>query len=150
MTMNLGLPPQVARTEPGQAYRPQSYVYDHIPALRELLPKHRGIPGFEYLQCSVSNLRRAQDEGWIEVEGTVFYTIEGPKGAADMKLLVRGRRIPGQPYDSGARLCHCDKTIEPLTGLWINPQNHQNEAPASEPTQVSVKENPKASASKKE
>jgi hypothetical protein len=148
MITDLSLPPQLSKAEPGQVYRPSSFVFDRIPGLKELLPKHRGVPGFEYLQCAVVNLRRAQDEAWVEVDNTVIYTIEGEKGAVDMKLLCRGKRIPGQPYDSGARLCSCDKTVEDLTGLWINPQEHTEEIlpeieeEVIEPTHMSVKEEP--------
>ncbi len=138
MTMDLTLPPKLSTAEPGKVYRPSSFVYDHIPGLKELLPNHKGIPGFEYLQCAVVNLRRAQDEAWVEVDNTVIYTIEGEKGAVDVKLLCRGKRIPGQPYDSGARLCQCDKMVQELTGLWINPQNHKT--PEVDPTQMSVNE----------
>jgi len=118
--MELQMPEGLSRT-PGALKR---WMFDHIPSIKELLPQFRGLPGFEYLQCCVNNLRRAQDEGWSEVEKTVIYTIEGPKGAVDMKLLARGQRIPGQPHDSGARLCLCDTSVEPLTGLWINPHKH--------------------------
>jgi len=127
MSMNLNLPGQVAKTTPGQPYKAQQFVFDHVPSLRELLPQFRGLPGFEYLQCCVQNLRRAQDEGWTEVERTVIYTIEGEKGRVDMKLLARGKRIPGQPHDSGARLCICDKTVEEMTGVFINPHLHEDE-----------------------
>lgn len=121
--MNLQMPEGLSRA-PGPV---RQWIFDHIPSLKELLPQFRGLPGFEYLQCCVNNLRRAQDEGWYEVEKTVIYTVEGPKGSVDMKLLARGKRIPGQPHDSGARLCLCDKSVEPLTGLWINPHKHEDE-----------------------
>ena len=156
MTMNLNMPSNVTKAEPGAIYKPMTYIFDHVPFLKELLVKHRGVPGFQYLQCAVVNLRRAQDEGWLEVDNTVIYTIRGPKGEVDMKLLCRGKRIPGQPYDSGARLCFGDKTAEALTGLWINPENHEDDpeeveeeseefgskiitAEAIEPTRTSVK-----------
>ncbi len=118
--MDLQMPEGLNRT-PGAMKR---WTFDHIPSIKELLPQFRGLPGFEYLQCCVNNLRRAQDEGWSEVEKTVIYTVEGPKGSVDMKLLARGHRIPGQPHDSGARLCLCDTSVQPLTGLWINPHKH--------------------------
>ena len=132
MTTDLSLPSNVRRTEPGQPYQPpRPFVFNHVPDLRELLPKHRGRPGLEYLQCCVVNMRRAQDEGWVEVDRTVIYTIEGPKGSVDMKLFGRGKLIPGQPHDSGARLCRCDKTVESLTGVWINPHQHPEPTPMS-------------------
>ena len=127
MTTSLTLPSNLSTTDPAPPFKIRNYVFDHIPGLGELLPKHRGRPGFEYLQCCVTNLRRAQDEGWTEVENTMIYVIEGPKGEAHMKLLARGKLIPGQPTDSGARLCLCDTVVQDLTGLWINPQNHLEE-----------------------
>lgn len=132
--MELSMPNSVDSRAPAQPYRPTRYVYDNIPGLAVLLPKWRGRPGFQYFQCCVVNLRRAQDEGWVEVEGTVIYTIEGPKGSVDMKLLARGKPIPGQAPNSGARLCYCDKTVEELTGLWINPNRHPDSEPQPEPS----------------
>jgi hypothetical protein len=123
--MELSMPKTVPETEPGSVYVPRPFTFTHIPDLRELLPKFRGRPGFEYLQCCVANLRRAQDEGWTEVENTVIYTIEGPKGEASMKLLARGKPIPGATHNAGARLCVCDKSVEGLTGVWINPHRHE-------------------------
>jgi hypothetical protein len=139
--MDLSMPNTVSDAAPGQLYRPRQFVFDHWPSLGELLPKWQGIPGYTYFQCCVTNLRRAQDEGWVEVDNTVIYTIEGPKGSVDLKLLCRGRRIPGQPHNSGARLCFADKTGEALTGLWINPHQHeedQSEEILEEKPQVSA------------
>jgi hypothetical protein len=136
MSMNLTMPGQLVKTEPGQPFKSQEFIFPHVPSLRELLPQFRGLPGFEYLQCCVQNLRRAQDEGWTEVERTVIYTIEGEKGRVDLKLLARGKRIPGQPHDSGARLCICDKTVEEVTGVYINPHLHETQedpGPEEEP-----------------
>jgi len=136
--MDLQMPQTVRMTEP----RPKTpgaglWIFDHIPSLRELLPKHRGRPGLEYFQCCVTNLRRAQDEGWLEVDNTVIYTVVGPRGQAHMKLMARGRLIPGQSHDSGARLCFCDRTIEPMTGHWINPNRHEKDSiPSPDPVET--------------
>ena len=134
--MDLSMPNQVSQTPPGAVYQPQQYVFDHWPSIQELLPKWRGRPGFTYVQCCVANLRRAQDEGWVEVDNTVIYTIEGPKGSVDLKLLCRGQLIPGQPHDSGARLCYGDRTGEELTGVFINPHQHTEPAPAPAPVDL--------------
>lgn len=136
--MDLSMPRTVPQTPPGEPYRAQQYVFDHVPDLRELLPKWRGRPGFTYLQCCVVNLRRAQDEGWVEVDNTVIYTIEGEKGSADMKLLCRGKMTPGQPHDSGARLCLCDLQVEGLTGVWINPHQHEEDTEITETPEPSL------------
>jgi len=132
--MDLSMPSAVSTTPPGQLYKPQQFVFDHFPSLRELLPKFRGAPGFTYFQCCVVNLRRAQDEKWKEVDNTVVYTVEGPKGSVDLKLLCRGKLTPGQPHNSGARLCYGDLTAEPLVGLWWNPQDHTEPEPPIEET----------------
>ena len=125
MTTDLTMPTNVPNSDPASPMPIRNFSFDHIPGLKELLPKHAGRPGFEYLQCTVANLRRAQDEQWTEVENTMIYTIVGPKGEAHMKLLARGKPIPGQSPNSGARLCQCDKTVQELTGVWINPHKHQ-------------------------
>jgi hypothetical protein len=124
MTTSLPLPSTLTPTDPATPFQTRNLVFDHVPGLKELLPKHGGRPGFEYSQSCVVNLRRAQDEGWLEVENTMVYTIAGPRGEANMKLYCRGKLIPGQPTDSGARLCRCDIIVEELTGCWINPHKH--------------------------
>ena len=99
------------------------WVFGFIPNLRNLLPKMKGIPGFKYAQICTSNLWKAQDQGWLEVDGTAIYIIRGPKGDATMKLYTMGKRIPGQAHDSGARVCLVDKDVEDVTGLEINGEN---------------------------
>ena len=142
MTVDLKMPGQLGRQAPGAPYiPPKPFVFTEIPGLKDLLPEFRGLPGFEYLQCCVINLRRAQDEGWVEVENTFIYTCQGPKGSVDMKLLARGQRIPGTAHNSGARLCLCDRTVEALTGLWINPKQHLDEAPPEDTTLSSATQN---------
>ncbi len=132
MTMDLTMPQNTDRTAPPDLELDKSWVFRYVPGLKKLLPKHAGRPGLEYMQCCVVNLRRAQDEGWAEVENTVIYTIAGPKGAVDMKLLARGKITPGQPSNAGARLCYCDKSVELLTGLWVNPNKHTEPDPEPE------------------
>ena len=143
-TTNLALPKELWEAPPNSTVTPSTrpFVYDHIPQLSELLPQFRGRPGFVYAQVTNQNLRRAQDESWRKVEGTVIYTIIGPKGEADMELMVRGGLIPGQSPDSGARLCVVDQTVEELTGLTIpvlwketSPTNTPT-TPTKEPTNV--------------
>jgi hypothetical protein len=152
MTTSLPLPNTVGTADPAAPFQTRNWVFDHVPSLGELLPKHKGRPGFEYLQCTVGNLRRAQDEGWTEVVNTMVYVIEGPKGEVNLKLLARGRPIPGQPMDSGARLCLCDLTVQDLTGVWINPNKHiepeleiieavsEGDTPSSVPTKLKSEE----------
>ena len=127
---NLNMPASVAAAQPGAPYvGEETYEYDHVPSLKELLPKFRGVPGFQYFQCCVVNLRRAQDEGWTEVVGGIVYRIKGPKGSVDMKLLTRGERTPGAAHNSGARICGCNTLVQELTGVWINPNRHTGETP---------------------
>ena len=124
MTTELQMPTSTDRSAPPEIDINKPWMFDHVPGLNELLTKQAGRPGLEYMQCTVVQKRRAQDEGWLPVENTAVYTIVGPKGAVDMELLARGKITPGQPHNSGARLCFCDKSVELLTGLWVNPNQH--------------------------
>jgi hypothetical protein len=99
--------------------QPRAYTFDHIPILRELLPKQHGRPGLIYAQVHVANLRRAQDQGWREIDGTAAYTIVGPKGHIDMKLMGKGKPIAGIGHASGKRRCVYDLDIEERTGLLV-------------------------------
>lgn len=95
-----------------------AFIYDHVPNLRELLPTTAGIPGVQYAQVSVTNLRKAQDEGWVKISGAQkLYTINGPSGKVDCELYAKGKPIPGQGVTSGARICYIDKDIYAKTGL---------------------------------
>ncbi len=109
------LDPQPRRNQQGEAVR-SAPGFDHIPQLEELLPKHRGQPGFVYSQVPTHLRARAMEEGWNNLDTPLFYVITGPDGDADMELLVRGKPIPGQSPDSGARLCTVDKSVEKITG----------------------------------
>ena len=111
------LPPGTGNIDPPKDEH--DWVFGFIPNLKNLLPKLRGIPGFKYAQICTSNLWKAQDQGWLEVDGTAIYIIRGPKGDATMKLYTMGKRIPGQAHDSGARVCLVDKEVEDVTGLTI-------------------------------
>ena len=115
------LPPGTGNIDPPRDEH--DWVFGFIPNLRNLLPKMKGIPGFKYAQICTSNLWKAQDQGWLEVDGTAIYIIRGPKGDATMKLYTMGKRIPGQAHDSGARVCLVDKDVEDVTGLEINGEN---------------------------
>ena len=115
------LPPGTGNIDPPKDEH--DWVFGFIPNLRNLLPKMKGIPGFKYAQICTSNLWKAQDQGWLEVDGTAIYIIRGPKGDATMKLYTMGKRIPGQAHDSGARVCLVDKDVEDVTGLEINGEN---------------------------
>ena len=68
------------------------YFYDHLPSLKELMPSTGGVPGIEYLMVSTTNLRRAQDEGWLRSSGSEqrVFTLEGPAGRVDCELYSRG------------------------------------------------------------
>ncbi len=127
MTTSLNLPPGLMTAQPAETVA-DPYTFDHIPGIGELLPQFKGLPGYQYLQCTVQNQKRAQSESWQPVNNSVIYTIIGPRGQADMALMVRGKRIPGQAPNSGARLCFCDKSVQEITGLWINPHQHLEEA----------------------
>ena len=116
--MTMELPPGTGQMEPPEDNH--EWVFGFIPGLKHLLPKMRGIPGFSYAQICTTNLWKAQDQDWLEVDGTAIYIIRGPKGDATMKLYTRGKRMPGQPHDAGARVCLVDQEVEKITGLKIN------------------------------
>ena len=118
-----------------------AYTYDHIPALSELLPKNHGLPGFHYLQVAVENLLAAQQKGWLEVDGTMVYSIVGPKGFVHCKLYCQGKSIPGEPPITGIRLMKVDDLISDRTG---HPLAGYPEAPKEPPN--APKPQPKAAA----
>ena len=97
----------------------ESLTFNFIPSLKHLLPKYRGLPGYEYCQVATQNQRRAEREGWDRVQETWTYTIRGESGEIDVGLFVRGKPIPGQSHDSGKRRCWIDKTITNTTGLEV-------------------------------
>jgi hypothetical protein len=97
--------------------QPKAYAFNKIPYLNDLLPKTAGLPGVIYAQVCTHHARRAQDEGWLRVVGTMVYTIQGPEGCADMELLARGKPIPGAGHLSGARQCLIDTEVYRLTGF---------------------------------
>jgi len=97
---------------------PEPFVYTTVPDLWTLMPSTGGVPGVVYLQCNVTNVKRAQNEGWLHIEGRAYvYTIVGPKGRVDCQLYCKGTPIPGQGSRSGARECQVDVSIYHLTGL---------------------------------
>jgi hypothetical protein len=89
--------------------------FDFVPSLRDLL-SNGGLPGLEYAQVCTHHLLRAQteEEPWLMVNRAA-YQITGPKGAADMVLMVRGKEIR-TANTSGARRCSVDTDVEVLTG----------------------------------
>ena len=96
-------------------------VFDHIPHLRELL-QNGGWPGVTYVQVCVHNLKAAADRQerpsrLRPIRGATYYSIQGPKGRADMALVGSGTPIPGASPDSGARLFFTDGEVEDRTGL---------------------------------
>ena len=95
------------------------YVYDHVPRLRELLPKDAGRPGVKYAQVCSANAKAAQDAGWGPIAGAKMFTIHGPKGHCDMLLACQGKPIQGASSQEGARTMVLDHDIYRLTGLWL-------------------------------
>lgn len=101
------------QTLPGTA---EDFVFKHIPKLTELLPSTGGIPGIVYAQICVHNRKRAQNEGWKQIQGAKIYTILGPDDRVDMELLAKGTPVLGQGPESGARKCWVDTEVYTLTG----------------------------------
>ena len=105
---------------PTEGVRP--YTYDFIPQLKDLMPTTAGVPGVTYLQVVTGKHERfAQDDGWGDISGgSRIYTITGPEGSADMRLMCKGAPIIGGDPKSGARECMVDAKVEELTGLHVN------------------------------
>ena len=111
-------------------------VFDHIPRLRELLA-HGGSPGAIYAQVLVRNLKAARErterpDHLDELRGgSIYYSIVGPKGRAEVGLVGTGEVIPGALPESGNRLFFTDGEIGEVTGfpiqypIWLHPQQIQ-------------------------
>lgn len=110
----------------------KSAVFDHVPALHELLP-NGGWPGVTYAQVCVHNVanataREERPANLRPIEGTMYYEIYGPKGRAQMALVGTGRAIPGASPAAGARLFFTDGEVARLTGhpvefpIWLRVQ----------------------------
>ncbi len=95
------------------------YTFDHVPSLKELLPKTAGVPGVKYMQVCSINAKPAQDEGWGPVEGAKMFTIEGPGGYSHMALACKGTPVPGASDKDGARIMNLDRDIYRLTKIWL-------------------------------
>lgn len=102
---------------------------DHIPTLRELMPKTAGLPGVKYGIVALVNQKAAQDSGWDGVADQRIFTIEGPKGSTDAALICNGEPAEGMSPDSGARRLYLDQDLYRLTGLWqgLMPKNLREE-----------------------
>lgn len=91
-------------------------TFQHIPTLKELMPKTSGLPGVKYLQCAALNMARATREGWLQVHGAEPYIITNPSTGKELAvvLLAQGRAVPGVSYLSGGRECQVDLAIDEL------------------------------------
>ena len=118
------------------------YTYHgYIPQLTDLMPKTGGRSGVTYLQCTVGNLKLAQDAGWGGiVGGSKIYTVIGPEGAANMHLLCKGEPILGVDVHSSACKCEVDTDVEEITGLQINPSEEASEPDPAEAIAKAVKD----------
>lgn len=124
----LGAPVQRSATR-----SPTARVFDHIPRLREVLA-HGGWPGAVYAQVCIHNLKaaREREDRPAHLEelhgGSIYYTIHGPKGVAQVALVGTGDVIPGASPESGNRLFFTDGEIGTLTGhaiqypIWLRPE----------------------------
>ncbi len=140
------LDPRPPMVVPG-GQRVQIAVYEFIPTLgpgppeRNLLPQSGGRPGFTYAQVPTSERARAREEGWEGLDPPLFFAIRGPKGQIELELVARGAPIPGEPSQSGARLCTVHGDVQTVTGIQIpvygGPDNDRplEEAPHAEVAQ---------------
>lgn len=101
-------------------FAPQrAFVYQFIPRLKHLLPRLRGLPGVEYAIIPIAYAREYQDDKWLQVEGTVIFTITNPATtqSCDCMLVAQGKPVPGQGHLSGARKAHIDRRVYDATGF---------------------------------
>jgi len=85
-----------------------------------LLPILGGQPGLTYLQCPVTYLATAErdpDYKWQGVKNTSTYTLVGPLGQIDLKLMCSGTILQGSGSQSNRRECLIHKDVEEYTGL---------------------------------
>lgn len=130
--------------DPRSNYR--NRVFDHVPALHELLP-NGGWPGVVYAQVCVHNvanaIERTEEPAHLrQIRGTDYFEISGPKGTAQMALVGAGSLIPGSSPDAGARFFFTDGEVTRLTGhpvkevIWLRPQpqeaTHGKEQPGAQ------------------
>jgi hypothetical protein len=95
---------------------------------------HGGSPGAIYAQVLVRNLKAARErterpDHLDELRGgSIYYSIVGPKGRAEVGLVGTGEVIPGALPESGNRLFFTDGEIGWITGLpiqypiWLHPE----------------------------
>ena len=112
---------------------PTARSFSQIPRLRDVL-SHGGWPGATYAQVCIHNLKSARERTERPAEldelegGSIYYTISGPKGTAQVALVGTGKIIPGGNPESGNRLFFTDGEIGKLTGhkikypIWLRPQ----------------------------
>ena len=96
---------------------PAEPYHDHIPALRELMPRTGGLPGVVYAQILSSNLGKSDREHWKQVDNQRPYTITGPRGSAECLLVCHGKPDLSINPDSTFPHCAVDEGIVTLTGL---------------------------------
>ena len=98
-------------------------VFDHIPTIKEALPRYGGTPGFTYCHVEVNNLVDFQEAGWQELqEDNYIYIIQGPLGIVNCKLLVYGKHIRGVSPHANVRELRTDMSINFKTGHFTRRQ----------------------------
>lgn len=123
---------------------PEPYTYDHIPALRELLPTNGGRPGVTYLQVAHEHRPEVERLGYSQIARTKLYHIVGPNGRITCALYGWGEPIPGADPLSGARICEVDAKLEWATGLQMD-ESKQRRVHITKPperTEPAVKPSP--------
>ena len=114
MSSQLGVP--IAASEPGP-----TVGFDHLPTLEDLLPGPRWWLGVTYAEICTHNQLKARNLHGLSVlrGGSAAYTINGPRGTAEVILMGVGIPIPGaSPHQGRPELYH-DAEIARLTGLTI-------------------------------
>ena len=118
----------------------RSPIFNHIPVLRELLPKTGGLPSLAYAQITVENMLEIQEAGWDEVADAVMYVIKGPSGIASCKLHVYGTPNPGLSIGITKQKCMIDKSIREKTGILSGRFHDTSDSNADISTNLPVEE----------
>lgn len=76
-----------------------------------------GKPGCQYAFVLATKLGQYMRQGWLQVRDLGVLAVEGPKGSADIFVVVRGKPITSADPANGIRPWFYDPAIFDATGL---------------------------------
>tara|TARA_Y100000310_G_scaffold344025_1_gene454601 strand:- start:6517 stop:6969 length:453 start_codon:yes stop_codon:yes gene_type:complete len=107
-------------------------TYDHIPALNEIL-RGNGLPGYVYHYISTANQGLATQQGLKPTDKNQPFRVEGPKGFADVLLMVMGDHIQGASPAASKQDVLVDTTIYEDSGILTPDELDELTANAAKP-----------------